>query len=1021
MPKNHGNTKNFWIILMVAIFLATIVVASYIDWNVNARGDNGFPFESILYVGGTGSGNYSNIQDAIDNASDGDTVFVYNGTYYENVVLNKSINLAGENRNTTIIDANGTGDVVNITADRVNISGFTIRNGSDGIDVDSNFNNITGNNISSNNYLGIYLSSSSKNNTILGNDISNNYAGMGLNYSSDNTILSNNISNNGGGIVLSSSSNNNILGNAISSNDDEGIWLDSSSDNAISGNNISSNNDEGIYLYLSSNNTILGNTINSNDDEGLYLYFSSDNNILSNNVSNNDEGIYLYLSSDNNLLYHNNFINNTQNAHDECSNIWDYGYPFGGNYWDDYDGADSNGDGIGDTSYNISGNSNQDEYPLMYPITSPPLFVWVYDNFNSFTPGWGHDHFDKIQNGIDAVAGSNVYVFNGTYNENVVVNKTINLIGEDRNTTIIDANGTGNAVNVTVERVNISNFGIRNSSSYGIHLSSSNNAILNCNVSKNKDGIYIKDSSNDMVGRCNCYNNSHSGIWLDNSLNISIEKCNFYDDRKGIWIHDSFSHVVECDFSGNREGICLDGSSRNVIKNCSFNDSYSASIWLDSSNKNNITSCNFSNASRGVYLFLSSRNNIRNCNFTQNSYGIWFQSSSNINVTQCNFRNNAYGISLSSSSNNSFYHNNFINNTQNAYDECSNYWDNGYPSGGNYWNDYIGTDADGDGIGDIPYNISGGSNQDRYPLMFPWGENPPVANFTYSSINKTATFNASSSYDRDGNIVNYTWDFGDGTNGTGMFISHNYSTEGSYDVTLTVIDNDGKNNTIFKNVLIENIPPTSNVNPISPYWRTSVPFTITVTANDTGDIGSGVATVELFYRYSTDNSSWDDWTSFGVDDKAPWSWSFIGSDGYYEFYSIAIDTLGNVESSPAKADAMAGVDTTDPTVNIEKPKEGYLYVFNIEIISLPSDKTVIIGLMTIEVDASDGTSGIDRVEFYIDINENPDPIYIDTSAPYKWLWDETIFFDHSIKVIAYDKAGNTESDEIEVLIFNITY
>ena len=80
----------------------------------------------------------------------------------------------------------------------------------------------------------------------------------------------------------------------------------------------------------------------------------------------------------------------------------------------------------------------------------------------------------------------------------------------------------------------------------------------------------------------------------------------------------------------------------------------------------------------------------------------------------------------SGASNNNFYHNNFINNAQHAYDDtpsdefplcpCQNNWDNGYPEGGNYWDDYSGSDSDSDGIGDTPYSIPGGC-EDEYPLM----------------------------------------------------------------------------------------------------------------------------------------------------------------------------------------------------------------------------------------------------------------------------------------------------------------
>ena len=123
---------------------------------------------AILYVGGSGPGNYTSIQDAIDNASDGDTVFVYDDSspYYENVVVDKSISLVGEDKDTTIIDGGGGGNVIEVEADWVNISGFTIQNSGGGAGISTRYSYPLGtnininNNIIKNNSQGIYLSRS---------------------------------------------------------------------------------------------------------------------------------------------------------------------------------------------------------------------------------------------------------------------------------------------------------------------------------------------------------------------------------------------------------------------------------------------------------------------------------------------------------------------------------------------------------------------------------------------------------------------------------------------------------------------------------------------------------------------------------------------------------------------------------------------------------------------------------------------------------------------------------------------
>ena len=314
--------------------------------------DNKTPFKTfttrgnILCVGGSGEGNYTSIQDAIDNASDGDTVFVYDysSPYYENLIVNKSINLIGEDRDTTVIDGSGSGCVIYVSADEVSIDGFTVQNGgvpSNGNDINSHYNNIANHNIADS-LGGVWLDSSK------------------------NNITGNTISNNAGALWLNESSNNTITGNIISSNKGFGIMLDFSSSNTITGNNISTSL-YGVYLATATSNTITGNTIDSNINYGILLVFSSDNNII----------------------YQNNFINNTINAVvDECGkSTWDDGKY--GNYWDDYrerypDAKESKWiPGTWNTPYTIG--SEEDNHPLInqWPNSRPRTITRATSTYNA--------------------------------------------------------------------------------------------------------------------------------------------------------------------------------------------------------------------------------------------------------------------------------------------------------------------------------------------------------------------------------------------------------------------------------------------------------------------------------------------------------------------------------------------------------------------------------------------------------------------------------------------------------------
>jgi parallel beta-helix repeat protein len=237
--------------------------------------------ESILYVGGSGPGNYTKIQHAIDNASDGDTVVVYDDSspYAENIVVDVSISLLGEDKNTTVIDGAKNGNGVNLTADNVRIIGFTIKNGNDS---------------------GIYLTSN--NNRIDDNIISDNFYGIKINYENlstalpknigHNTITNNLIINNGEGIFGLSGWNNTVQENIISQSEGA-ILLGAAMNTNISLNNISENLFFGIWILMSYNTVVYRNNI-SNNGYGVWTFFTSADKILQNNFIGNNKSAISY-------------------------------------------------------------------------------------------------------------------------------------------------------------------------------------------------------------------------------------------------------------------------------------------------------------------------------------------------------------------------------------------------------------------------------------------------------------------------------------------------------------------------------------------------------------------------------------------------------------------------------------------------------------------------------------------------------------------------------------------------------
>jgi parallel beta-helix repeat protein len=202
-------------------------------------------------------------------------------------------------------------------------------------------------------------------------------------------------------------------------------------------------------------------------------------------------------------------------AYDDGLNAWDNGYPGGGNLWSDYSGLDnlkgpgqneSGSDGIGDTPYLF--DFSQDNYPL-----KPWLTGYVH-NIDKDTV------HSTIMGGVTyADPGNTLVVGNATYYENVNIDKSLTLIGEDRNTTIIDGGGAGDVVHITADWVNITGFTVTNSGinidDVGIELEGVNNCTVNGNIFKNNyNGVRITSSITKVAKKItnNTYSESYPRI-----------------------------------------------------------------------------------------------------------------------------------------------------------------------------------------------------------------------------------------------------------------------------------------------------------------------------------------------------------------------------------------------------------------------------------------------------------------------------------------------------------------------------
>jgi parallel beta-helix repeat protein len=313
------------LVLFLGVAVAPSITAIDDDRRIQPQ-SNG----NTLYVGGAGLGNYSKIQYAIDNASDRDTVYVFNDSspYYENINITSRISLIGEKKESTIIDGKGIGNVVHLLTDGTTVSGFTIQNcGNNDLLIESDAgikicgnDSIIFNNIIQNNQVTGLMINKSSGNTINRNIFHNNYhEGILVHYySSNNAIVNNQISNTINGIFFNAYCNNNsIYNNTITDCLFTSIqFYGECNNNSISYNKCINENfrllhliikSPSIWMYKCYNNTIIRNSI---INKGIFrpnieLIYCSDCIIKQNNF--HSRTILSYFYGGNNNTWNGNY------------------------------------------------------------------------------------------------------------------------------------------------------------------------------------------------------------------------------------------------------------------------------------------------------------------------------------------------------------------------------------------------------------------------------------------------------------------------------------------------------------------------------------------------------------------------------------------------------------------------------------------------------------------------------------------------------------------------------------------
>lgn len=258
-----------------------------------------------------------------------------------------------------------------------------------------------------------------------------------------------------------------------------------------------------------------------------------------------------------------------------------------------------------------------------------------------------------------------VHISNGIYNETILIEKPLTLIGEKKGETILDGQGEKCVIHITASNVKISNFTIRNSGGQkynaGLKISSNDNLVENCIFYRTKSGVLIDEAKNNVISNCRFHTNGE-GIFCLNSDNNEIIDSQFDHNAFGLHLLNSDETCVKNSFiHTNGLGIyARESENLHIVEDAiSDNNQDGGGCWLFDCKNSLIDNCNIDHNGAGIKL-KNSDSKITNCSFYYNMYNtIRLEESTDLVITNCDIINSYRSAVFIQNSNCKINNNNF--------------------------------------------------------------------------------------------------------------------------------------------------------------------------------------------------------------------------------------------------------------------------------------------------------------------------------------------------------------------------